>query len=591
MTSYAPAARDEQPTRGLLFRKRRAALWSILWVAGALGTIGALWPVLVADGGSPTVSDVIYRLTGGSFVAAGLVAWQRRPADRVGALMVVTGFLFFVAPLATQVDSSTVQTLGTLCTDYWTITFVILLLVFPQSRAIRGRVERALIVAFALPLVVAQPLWLLFLDDPEVVNDLGFFPNDRAADWIDKGQRGLLLAATFSLFLVLVWRWWHASPPLRRVLLPVLAGGATMLSFGALLALDLINGTRSQTLLTVTLVVLATVPVAFVVGLLRARLARGAIADLVLALRSEPAPAELRAAIARALHDPSATIAYWLPEYGSYGDLDGRLVTLPDGDGQQATTLIDREGRHVAALTHDRSLLDEPELLAAVTAAAGIALENAQLHVDLRARLEEVRGSRARVIEEGQKERKRLERDLHDGAQQRLVALALNLRLLERRLADPEARAQLDDAQREVGLSLAELRDLARGIHPAVVTGHGLAVALEQVAARAPLPVNLSVDVGGRLPEPVEVAAYYVVTESLTNVAKHAQATTVAVTVGRGDGGISVEIVDDGVGGADSEEGSGLRGLADRVEALGGRLRVWTPHGGGTRVRAEIPCA
>ena len=134
------------------------------------------------------------------------------------------------------------------------------------------------------------------------------------------------------------------------------------------------------------------------------------------------------------------------------------------------------------------------------------------------------------------------------------------------------------------------MRDLARGIHPAVVTGHGLAVALEQVAARAPLPVRLSVDVGGRLPEPVEVAAYYVVTESLTNVAKHAHAANVEVTVGRVDGGISVEIVDDGVGGADSEQGSGLRGLADRVEALGGRLRVWTPRGGGTRVRAEIPC-
>ena len=234
------------------------------------------------SGDSTTVSDVVYRLTGGSFIAAGLVAWQRRPAERVGALMVATGFLFFVAPLAAQVDSSIVQTVGLLGTDYWTIAFVVLLLVFPQSRVIRGRLEGALVVAFAIPLLVAQPLWLLFLDDPDVVNDLGFFPNERAADWIDKGQRGLLLAATFSLFLVLVWRWWHASPPLRRVLLPVLAGGATMLSFGALLALDLINGTRSQTQLTVTVVVLATVPVAFVVGLLRSRLARVAVGDLVL---------------------------------------------------------------------------------------------------------------------------------------------------------------------------------------------------------------------------------------------------------------------------------------------------------------------
>ena len=425
---------------------------------------------------------------------------------------------------------------------------------------------------------------------PTIPNDLGFFPHDRAADWIDKGQRGLLLAATLSLFLLLVWRWWHASPPLRRVLLPVLAGGATMLSFGALLALDLINGTRSQTLLTVTLVALATVPVAFVVGLLRSQLARVAIGDLVLTVRSEAAPAELHAAIARSLHDPSATLAYWLPEYGTYGDLDGRLVSLPDGDGEQATTLIDREGRHVAALVHDRSLLDEPELLDAVAAAAGIALENAQLHVDLRARLEEVRGSRARVIEEGQKERMRLERDLHDGAQQRLVALALNLKLLERSLADPDARAQLDVAQREVDLSLAELRDLARGIHPAVSPAMGLRSRSSRWPHVRRSPFGSPSMSAGRLPEPVEVAAYYVVTESLTNVAKHAHAATVDVTVGRVDGGISVEIVDDGVGGADSEQGSGLRGLADRVEALGGRLRVWTPRGGGTRVRAEIPC-
>ena len=591
MTSYAPAAGDEQPSRGLSLRTRRAALWSTLWVAGAAGTVGALWPVLVTGGASPTAADVIYRLTGGSFVAAGLVAWQRRPADRIGALMVATGFLFFIAPLAAQVDSSIVQTLGLLWTDYWTIAFVFLLLVFPQSRGPHGRVEHLLLVAFAIPLVVAQPLWLLFLEDPELVNDLGLWPNERAADWIDKGQRGLLLAATLSLFLVLSLRWWRASPPLRRVLLPVLAGGATMLSFGALLAIDLINGTRSQALLTMTLIVMATVPAAFVVGLLRSRFARVAVGDLVVGLQSDTAPVQLRAAIARALRDPSATLAYWLPEFGNYGDLDGRLVILPADDGPQATTLIDRDGRHVAALMHDRSLLNEPELLAAVTAAAGIAIENAQLHVELRARLEEVRGSRARVIEEGQKERKRLERDLHDGAQQRLVALALNLKLLERRLADPEARAQLDEAQHEVDLSLAELRDLARGIHPAVVTGHGLAVALEQVAARAPLPVHLSVDVGGRLPERVEVAAYYVVTESLTNVAKHAQASSVVVTVGRVDGGLSIEIVDDGVGGADSEQGSGLRGLADRVEALDGRLRVWTPRGGGTRVKAEIPCA
>jgi signal transduction histidine kinase len=214
------------------------------------------------------------------------------------------------------------------------------------------------------------------------------------------------------------------------------------------------------------------------------------------------------------------------------------------------------------------------------------------LHAEVRARLEELRGSRARVIEASQKERQRLERNLHDGAQQRLIALSLELSVLEARLeGDPDAGARLDQARREIATSLEELRDVARGIHPAVVSGHGLEIALEQLAARASVPVRLRVTTGGRLPERVEVAAFYLVSESLTNVAKHSGATSASVDVGRVDGEVFVEVVDDGVGGADTERGSGLRGLADRVEALEGRLRVWSPRGGGTKLRAEIPCA
>jgi signal transduction histidine kinase len=231
-------------------------------------------------------------------------------------------------------------------------------------------------------------------------------------------------------------------------------------------------------------------------------------------------------------------------------------------------------------------------LLAAVSAGAAIALEKGRLHTELRARLEELKGSRARVIEAGQKERQRLERDLHDGAQQRLIALSLELGLLEQRMEkDPEARASLDRARGEIAASLGELRDVAHGLHPAIVSGHGLVIALESLAARAPVPVRLTVELEGRVDEWLEVAAYYVVAESLTNVGKHAQATSVTIDVARANGEVVVEVVDNGVGGADTEGGSGLRGLADRVEALGGRLRVWTPHGGGTRVRAEIPCA
>jgi signal transduction histidine kinase len=227
----------------------------------------------------------------------------------------------------------------------------------------------------------------------------------------------------------------------------------------------------------------------------------------------------------------------------------------------------------------------------AVCAAAGIALENERLQADLRARLAELRGSRARIVQAGDAERRRLERNLHDGAQQRLVSLSLELQLLASRLEHDSEAAQLLAAAREgLAASLIELRELAQGIHPAVLSDHGLAVALEAVAARAPLRVQLTVDVDGRLPEPVEVAAYYLVSEGLTNVAKYAHASAAAVHVERDNGRLVVEVTDDGVGGAHPDQGSGLRGLADRVEALNGRVRIWSPPSAGTRVRAEIPC-
>jgi signal transduction histidine kinase len=339
------------------------------------------------------------------------------------------------------------------------------------------------------------------------------------------------------------------------------------------------------------LVVIGLSPVVFLIGLLDVRLARSAVGDLMLELRPDLAAADLRNALARALRDPSLTLAYWLPDFRSYVDLDGRPIEVPDRSGR-ATTLIDRDGAHVAALLHDPALDDERDLLDAVTAAAGIALENARLHAELKARLEELQGSRARVIAAGQRERQRLERNLHDGAQQRLIALSLELSLLEQRLSgDPEAQARLDQARGEIARSLEELRDVASGIHPAVLSGHGLEVALESVVARAPVPIRLRVDLDGRLQEPQEVAAYYVVSESLANIGKHAQASSGRVDVAQRHGQVVVEVVDNGIGGADTERGTGLRGLADRVEALGGRLRVWTPTGGGTRVRAEIPCA
>jgi signal transduction histidine kinase len=375
------------------------------------------------------------------------------------------------------------------------------------------------------------------------------------------------------------------------VLAPVLAGAAGL----ALLATDYLLSkldVRIEPVYEAALLVLSAVPIIFLIGLLRARLARSSIGDLLVDLREPAEPGALRDALARALRDPTLDLAYWVPEYRVYVGPGGEPVELPGEDSGRVTTFVERGGTRVAALVHDASLKDEPQLVGAVTSAAGIALENERLQADLRARLSDLRASRARIVEAGDSARRKLERDLHDGAQQRLVSLSILLRLVAGKLpaGSPETKL-LATARDELSASLEELRGIAQGIHPAVLSVHGLPVALESLAARAPVQVGLHVALDERLPEPIEVAAYYLVAEGLTNVAKYADAQSANIDVARANGTLVVEITDDGKGGADPGLGSGLRGLADRVEALDGRLRVWSPESGGTRLRAEIPCA
>ncbi|MDW5598266.1 sensor histidine kinase, partial [Conexibacter stalactiti] len=280
------------------------------------------------------------------------------------------------------------------------------------------------------------------------------------------------------------------------------------------------------------------------------------------------------------------------PAAGRYVDATGQPVELPETGSGRAFTEVEHDGRRVAAIVHDASLDEEPELVRAAGAAAALALENERLDAELRVQIAEVRASRARLLEVVTRERRRIERDLHDGAQQRLVALALTLGIAENQVErDPaQAQALIREARDEARLALEELRELARGIHPAILTDRGLGPALEALASRAPLPVELSDVPRERLPSPVEGAAYFVVAEALANVAKYAQATHARVVVERSNGHAIVEVRDDGVGGADPDGGSGLRGLEDRLSAIDGRLAVFSPAGAGTTVRAEIPC-
>jgi signal transduction histidine kinase len=527
------------------------------------------------------------------YILAGVVAWWRRPEDRFGPFMIATGFFFFLSTLSTA-NAALPYTIGIAFDLFSAALFLHVFLAFPTGH-LYGWFERLLVgtayfVAFALQLVGM----VLGGFGPDNLLELTAEP--ETAYTLLRVQLALLSGCALLGVGVLAVRRRRSGPPLRRSVALLVDSFALGLLMIALLfssaAFGWIEGeTTFETIRRITFFVIGLAPLAFLAGLLQIRLARTTVGDLLVELRADPEPAELRDALARALRDPSLTLVYWLPEYGSYADLDGRPVELPREDERRSVTLIDRDGVHVAALIHDPALNEEPELLEAATAAAGIALENARLHAELRARLEELRLSRARILDVGQRERQRLERNLHDGAQQRLVALSLELSALEHRLADdPDARARLDLARREIATSLDELRDVARGLHPAVVSGHGLEIALEQLAARAPVPVTVDIDLDERLPERLEVASFYLVSESLANIGKHARATAARVEVTKSEGVVVVEVVDDGVGGADTELGSGLRGLADRVEALGGRLRVWSPKGGGTRLRAELPC-
>ena len=539
--------------------------------------------------GEPLVVALLVNSITVSYVLGGLIAWTRRPESRFGPLMIAAGFANFLSTLSWTTHDVT-YTIGQALDFVAPALFLHLFLAFPSGRLV-GRAERIIVVT-AYATAISLELVRMAVGSFGPHNLLEVTTNLTVGLWALRVQLVLMSALLIAGVGVLAHRRLHAGKPLRRsraLIVDWFVLGLLMIAFVFLSIV--FDGPAVREIRWATLAVIALAPIAFLIGLLDARLARSSVGDLFVELNADPAPADLRDALARVLRDPSLTLAYWLPDFRSYADLDGRPLKLPEGS-DRATTLIERNGERVAALVHDPALTDEPELLDSVTAAAGLALENARLHAELSARLVELRGSRARVIAAGQSERQRLERNLHDGAQQRLIALSLDLSLLEERVSDdPETTARLESARGQIAASLEELREVARGLHPAVVSGHGLGVALEQLAAHAAVPVRLSVNVGPRLPEPLEVAAYYLVSESLANVAKYAHASSASVEVTRRTVDVLVEIADDGVGGADERRGTGLRGLADRVEALGGQLRVWSPAGGGTRIRAEIPCA
>jgi signal transduction histidine kinase len=395
----------------------------------------------------------------------------------------------------------------------------------------------------------------------------------------------LTSVACLAVAVVIDARWRAASRPVRRALLPSVAGIASLLFFAVAQQADPIL------LRWLAVCSLLIVPAGFLAGLLRSRLARGGLAKLfreLSGMRGE----ELQAALGRTLGDPTLVLARRRSDSGGHVDAAGRPVLVPPVTPDRMSAPIVVAGGAVAAVVYDVALDDDPEMVEAVCAAAAMALENERLLEESDARLAEVQASRQRIVAAGDAARRRLERDLHDGAQQRLVALSLQLRMLQADIRrDPAQAEQLAAAASdELAHSLQELRELARGIHPAALD-HGLASALESLATRSTVTTAVSCDAPEHMPGAVELAVYFVACEALANVGRYAGAKAASVRLSRTPAGVAIEIADDGVGGAHPSPGSGLRGLADRVEALDGHLLVTSPPGAGTVVTAELPCA
>jgi signal transduction histidine kinase len=580
----------------------RFALAGLLVAAIAMAAVFVALVVASDHESEKTAAAILGPAVGLSFCTIGLWAWTRRPHNRIGALMTGVGFAWFLSGL-TFADDAWIYTLGVYVAPLYLVLVAHMLLAFPSGRLETIQAQTVLAIAYLDILFVALPFFLL---GGEIDGD----PNAPKNGWslTDAPDSAQVFSTVSQLVAVaaVLWVGWQlyakrrrATVPQRRAMAPVLWTGLALTATLVVATVEDLIGTAAPIVTgpnIVSLVAFAALPWAFVLGMLRTRYSRaGAVGDLVERLSAQGVEGEsLRDALAEALGDRSLALAYWSRTSERYVDAQGGPVELPPpGSRSRAVTEIEREAGPVAAIVHDAALLDEPGLVRAAGAAAALALENERLEAELKARVAELQISRAKVIEVGMAERRALERNLHDGAQQRLVALSLQLGLARTKLRDDPDVAEriLENARKELAAALEELRELARGIHPAILTDRGLGPALEALAGRAPVPVEIEAVPEGRMPVPVEAVAYFVVAESLTNVARYAEAEYAAVRVLRENGYAVVEIEDNGIGGADPSAGTGLRGLADRLAALDGKLEVDSPEGVGTTVRARIPCA
>jgi signal transduction histidine kinase len=529
--------------------------------------------------------------------AVAVVAAARPATRRFALLVVISSFTDFVWALG-YFGNDALYFLSENFKSVDAIVLAQLIVTFPTGR-LRDRFDQAVVVGLWTYFLVGSTISLVlwepgFVCEPGALcprNPFLLVEANGLRDQIATASGLLVPVIALSVVIAVVRHWREATPVGRRILRPLLiATPIVYLVHSSSYVMEAIGRPDLGQLANDPILYWNTwlLPAAFLIGVVRAVLARSTVGDLAVELAEGLPVGGLRDALARALRDPSLQLAYPAPEGEGFVDSDGRPIELPKPGEQRAMMRVERNDELLAVLIHDPAVdAQDPGLVERVAAMARLALENERLSAQVRAQLEEVRASRARIVEAADAERRRVERDLHDGAQQRLVALAMRLELAR---TEAEGASQLiDQTTSELKAAIAEVRGLARGLHPPILTERGLAAALESLAERSAVPVRIDAP-DGRYPSSVETAAYFVVAEALTNVAKYAHATSATVTVRpTDDGGLRVSVTDDGRGGADPAHGSGLSGLADRLAALGGRLTVESPPGGGTTVTAVLP--
>jgi signal transduction histidine kinase len=570
------------------------------WMAAALGcSLIAVDAAGQAQRGIADAKTAYFLATMAVATLVGLWVWSWRTPRRMGKLMFWWPALVVMADLPNAYpESRFVSTIGLATLVFGYVVFAQMALSYPTGKLLPGALTWIYVFVLGyLAQAIQNLVNMLFWDlrgcpvcpPPHAPTFLYVGPAPFSLVTWNKGWTIFVMAILPIGLYVLYRAYAGASAGARRSLGPVILT-ATIITctswvYGYVIVTDRFSALAPLSWVQTTGALAAALTA--LLGLTLTKRARGSVGDLVVELERS-GPGNVRPALAHAVGDPTLELALWLPEQRRWVDEDGRSVVLPSGDGRAVTYV----GQDLAAIVHDPVLLDQSALLEATGSAVRFALENERLQAELRAQLKELRESRARIVRAGDSERRRLERDLHDGAQQRLLGVAMGLQMLRSSVPtqDEAASLLLDETEAEVQGALQELRELARGIHPAVLTDHGLAAAVRTLADRATIPVELDLT-EDRLVAHVETAVYYIVAEALTNTAKHGMASHARVVVSCRDGVATVEIADDGVGGADLDGGSGLRGLADRVGALDGTLFIESQPGGGTRLIAEIPCA